>query len=161
MKRDQRIKAGSTYEFEQERVFSEGADATGKAEDEHHATHHQEQPHRVKTPEVCDGRDVGEDALQKEKNINKSLKGEETAANLCSLVQTLFSGSAAGKSIRTNGQGELWAAPQPDFLSKMGSPPRQKKNKKKTVNATGNSSQRPSVCRQSCIPPSSLVRIRG
>lgn len=56
-----------TYKFEQERVFSKCANASGKSKDEHHSAHHQEEPHGVKTPKVCDGRDVGEDALVKNK----------------------------------------------------------------------------------------------
>lgn len=44
-----------TYKFEQERVFSQRSDATSESEDEHHTTHHQEEPDWVKTPQVCDG----------------------------------------------------------------------------------------------------------
>lgn len=62
-----------TYKFEQERVFSQRSDATSESEDEHHTTHHQEEPDWVKTPQVCDGWDVGEDALIKQsKGLEKS-----------------------------------------------------------------------------------------
>lgn len=44
-----------TYKFKQERVFSQRSDATSESEDEHHTTHHQEEPDGVKTPQVCDG----------------------------------------------------------------------------------------------------------
>lgn len=53
----------TTYKLEQEGVLPQRADAAGEPQDEHHAAHHQEEPHRVETPEVRDGRDVGEDAL--------------------------------------------------------------------------------------------------
>lgn len=56
-----------TYKFQQERVFSQCANATGKSKDEHHSAHHQEEPDWVKTPKVRDGWDVGEDALVKNK----------------------------------------------------------------------------------------------
>lgn len=52
-----------THKFEQEGVFSQRADATGKSKDEHHTAHHQEEPDRVETAQVCDGGDVGEDTL--------------------------------------------------------------------------------------------------
>ena len=53
-----------TYKFEQERVFSQRSDAPGESEDERHTAHHQEEPDWVKTPEVGDVRDVGEDTLK-------------------------------------------------------------------------------------------------
>lgn len=53
-----------TYKFEQEGVFSQSSNATGKAQDEHHAAHHQEEPDWVKATQVCDGGDVREDALR-------------------------------------------------------------------------------------------------
>lgn len=56
-----------TYKFQQERVFSQCADATGKSKDEHDSAHHQEEPDWVETPQVRDGGDVGEDALIKHK----------------------------------------------------------------------------------------------
>lgn len=56
---------GETYKFEQERVFTQRSDTTGEAKDEHHTTHHQEEPDWVKTAQVGDGWDVGEDPLIK------------------------------------------------------------------------------------------------
>ena len=52
-----------THKFEQEGVFSQGADATGESEDEHHTADHQEEPDRVETAQVCDRGDVGQDTL--------------------------------------------------------------------------------------------------
>lgn len=57
------LRRQTTYKLEQEGVLPQRTDATGEPQDEHHAAHHQEEPHRVKAPEVRDGRDVGEDAL--------------------------------------------------------------------------------------------------
>lgn len=57
------------YKFEQKGVFSQRSDATGEAKDEHHATHHQEEPDWVKATQVCDGGDVWEDALR-EKDVD-------------------------------------------------------------------------------------------
>lgn len=62
-----------TYKFEQERVFSQRSDATSESKDEHHTTHHQEEPDWIKTPQVCDGRDVGEDALVKQSEVLEAL----------------------------------------------------------------------------------------
>lgn len=61
---------GQTYKFEQERVFSQRSNATSEPQDEHHTTHHQEEPDWVKTPQVCDGWDVRKDTL-KEKESQK------------------------------------------------------------------------------------------
>lgn len=59
-----------TYKFKQEGVFSQRSYATGEAQDEHHATHHQEEPHWVKATQVCDGWDVWEDALREKELEN-------------------------------------------------------------------------------------------
>lgn len=63
----------TTYKLEQERVLPQRADATGEAQDEHHAAHHQEEPHRVETAEIRDGRDVGEDALETKQPLLEAL----------------------------------------------------------------------------------------
>lgn len=69
----------TTYKLEQERVLPQRADATGEPQDEHHAAHHQEQPHRIKTPEVRDGRDVGEDALATKQPLELDVRRQTTA----------------------------------------------------------------------------------
>lgn len=51
------------YKFEQEGVLSEGADAARKAQDEHDPTDDDEEPHWVEASQVCDGWQVGQDAL--------------------------------------------------------------------------------------------------
>lgn len=43
------------YKFEKEGVLSEGADAAGKAQDEHDPSDNDEEPHRVEASQVCDG----------------------------------------------------------------------------------------------------------
>lgn len=43
------------YKFEQEGVLSEGADAAGKAQDEHDPSDDDEEPHGVEAPQVRDG----------------------------------------------------------------------------------------------------------
>lgn len=64
-----------TYKFEQEWVFSQRSNAASESEDEHHTTHHQEEPDWVKPSQVCDGRDVGEDTLIKQsEGLKKSFK---------------------------------------------------------------------------------------
>ena len=55
----------ATYKLEQEGVLPQSANAAGESQDEHHPPHHQEQPHRVEAPQVCDGRDVGQDPLRR------------------------------------------------------------------------------------------------
>lgn len=45
----------TAYKFEQEGVLSEGADAAGKAQDEHDPSDDDEEPHGVEAPQVCDG----------------------------------------------------------------------------------------------------------
>lgn len=49
---------GGTHKFEQERVFPERADASGKSEDEHYPPYHDEEPYRVETAQICDGGNV-------------------------------------------------------------------------------------------------------
>ena len=56
-----------TYKLEQEGVFPQRSDATGKAQDEHDPSRHQEEPDGVKAPQVCDGRDVGENTLERQR----------------------------------------------------------------------------------------------
>lgn len=55
-----------TYKLEQKRVFPEGSDAPSEAQDEHDPSDHHEEPDRVQAPQVCDGRDVGENTLVKQ-----------------------------------------------------------------------------------------------
>lgn len=43
------------YKFEQEGVLSEGADAAGKAQDEHDPSDDDEEPHGVEASQVRDG----------------------------------------------------------------------------------------------------------
>lgn len=76
----------TTYKFEQERVFSQRSDAAGEPEDEHHTAHHQEEPDGVKAAEVRDGRDVGENALQRRR---EGLEAEVTPAR-CIPVEALI-----------------------------------------------------------------------
>lgn len=52
-----------TYKLKQKRVFSERSDASCKSKNEHDPPDHHEEPDRVQTPQVCDGRDVGENTL--------------------------------------------------------------------------------------------------
>lgn len=52
-----------TYKFEQECVLSEGANAAGKAQDEHDPSDDDEEPHGVEASQVRDGWQVGQDAL--------------------------------------------------------------------------------------------------
>lgn len=56
----------ATYKLEQERVFTQRSDASCKAQDEHDPSDHHEEPDWVQTAQVCDGRDVGQDALSEE-----------------------------------------------------------------------------------------------
>lgn len=55
------------YKFEQEGVLSEGADAASETQDEHDSSDDNEEPHGVEAPEVCDGRQVRQDALRERK----------------------------------------------------------------------------------------------
>lgn len=52
-----------TYKLEKESVFSQSSDAPSKSQDEHHSSHHEEEPNRVKAAEIGDGRDVGQNSL--------------------------------------------------------------------------------------------------
>lgn len=54
----------STYKFKQEGVLPQRSDAAGEAQDEHDPADHDEEPHGVEAPQVCDGRQVGQDALR-------------------------------------------------------------------------------------------------
>lgn len=51
------------YKFKQEGVLSESSDAAGKTQDEHNTSDDNEQPNRVKAPEVCYGWQIGQHAL--------------------------------------------------------------------------------------------------
>lgn len=51
------------YKFKQEGVLSESSDAAGKTQDEHNTSDDNEQPNRVKAPEVCNGWQIGQHAL--------------------------------------------------------------------------------------------------
>lgn len=53
-----------TYKLEQERVFPQCSNASCKAQDEHDSPNHHEEPHRIQPPQVCDGRNVGENPLE-------------------------------------------------------------------------------------------------
>lgn len=42
------------YKFKKEGVLSERSNTASKAQDEHDPSHHDEEPHWVETPEICD-----------------------------------------------------------------------------------------------------------
>lgn len=73
--KSQRATPRGTYKLEQERVFSQRSNATGKPKDEHDAAHHEEEPDRVEAPQVSDGRDVGENTLEAKEIKGQVLKG--------------------------------------------------------------------------------------
>ena len=52
------------YKFKQEGVLSEGSDTASKAQDEHDPSHNDEEPHRVETPQIGDGWQIGQHALR-------------------------------------------------------------------------------------------------
>lgn len=60
-----------TYKLEEERVFPESSNAPCKSQNEHHSSHHKEEPDRVKAAEIGDGRDVGQNSLGAEKNTEQ------------------------------------------------------------------------------------------
>lgn len=52
------------YKFEQKGVLSECSNTASKAQDKHNPSHHNEEPHRVKASQICDGRQIGQHTLQ-------------------------------------------------------------------------------------------------
>lgn len=54
-----------TYKLKQKCIFPKSSNATSKAQNEHNPSNHHEEPHRVKAPQVGDGRDVGQDPLER------------------------------------------------------------------------------------------------
>jgi len=66
-----RIKTWKTYKLEQESVFPQGPDTACKTQDEHHPSHHQKQPHWVKSTQICDGGDIRENSLRKRERERK------------------------------------------------------------------------------------------
>lgn len=56
-----------THELEKERVFPQRSNAPCESQNEHHSSHHEEEPNRVKAAEIGDGRDVGQNSLGTEK----------------------------------------------------------------------------------------------
>lgn len=71
---------GNTYKFEEKGVFPKCSNAPSKPQNEHHASHHEEEPDGVKATEVSDGRDVGEDTLG-EKEKTRGVRSRGRTAN--------------------------------------------------------------------------------
>ena len=55
-----------TYKLKEEGVLPQSADTSRKAQNEHDASHHHEEPDWVQAPQVCDGRDVGQNTLKQD-----------------------------------------------------------------------------------------------
>lgn len=68
----------ATYKLQQERVFTQRSDASCEAQDEHHPSNHHEEPDWVQTAQVCDGRDVGQDSLRRQKVRHKAFSLNHT-----------------------------------------------------------------------------------
>lgn len=73
-----------THKFEQEGVFSQGADAAGEAEDEHHPSDYDEEPHGIKAAQIRDGWQVRQHALWKYK---RCVTMETKQKNICPYME--------------------------------------------------------------------------
>lgn len=58
------------HKFKQESVLSERSNTAGKAQDEHHPSHDDEEPHGVEASKICDGGQIWQYALKERTKEN-------------------------------------------------------------------------------------------
>lgn len=61
-----------TYKLEKESVFPQSSNAPCKSQNEHHSSHHKEEPDRVEAAEISDRGDIGQNSLGAERTHNRA-----------------------------------------------------------------------------------------